>query len=183
MNARRLLVVCLPLFLAGETASAQTPTITLSDAEGPEGNTGLTDFVFTATLSAPASSVVKVKWFTETCTADPKVPCGDGDYLDASGVLTFPMGVTTRTLTVQVVGDTDPEGQEVFFVALSEPQNATLATLPQGQGQGIIDNDDGALPAPPVADYNGDGRTDILWRNATSNRLVSWLMNGLVRVS
>src|SRR4029450_12361347 len=55
--------------------------------------------------------------------------------------------------------------------------------LPQGQGQGIIDNDDGALPAPPVADYNGDGRTDILWRNATSNRLVSWLMNGLVRVS
>src|SRR4029450_5757670 len=112
MNARRLLVVCLPLLLAGATASAQTPTITLSDAEGPEGNTGLTDFVFTATLSAPASSVIKVKWFTETCTADPKVPCGDGDYLDARAAPTSPMGAPPRPLTVQVVGDPDPEGQE-----------------------------------------------------------------------
>ena len=29
-----------------------------------------------------------------------------------------------------------------------------------------------------VADFNGDGRADILWRNATSGQVYLWLMNG-----
>ena len=48
MNARRLLVVCLPLLLAGAAASAQTPTITLSDSQGAEGNSGFTNFTVPA---------------------------------------------------------------------------------------------------------------------------------------
>ncbi len=34
-----------------------------------------------------------------------------------------------------------------------------------------------------TADLNADGFTDILWRHATSGRLVVWLMNGLDRLS
>ena len=79
--------LALPLLLAGSQAWAQTPTLTISDAIGFEGNSGTTDFVFTVTLSEAASAVVKVKWATERCTADPKVPCGTGDYIDADGVL------------------------------------------------------------------------------------------------
>lgn len=172
-------LLALPLLLVGSQVWAQTPTLTISDAVGFEGNSGTTDFVFTVTLSEPASAIVKVKWATERCTADPKVPCGTGDYIDAAGVLEFAVGATTGTIPVQVIGDTEPEGQEVFLVVLSDPENAVLSVLPQGQGQGIINNDDGALPAPPVADYNADGRTDILWRNQASNRLVAWTMDGL----
>lgn len=171
--------LALPLLLVGSQAWAQTPTLTISDAIGFEGNSGTTDFVFTVTLSEAASAPVRVKWATDRCTADPKPPCGTGDYIDADGVLDFAVGATTRTIVVQVLGDTEPEGQEVFLVVLSEPQNAALSVLPQGQGQGIINNDDGALPAPPVADYNADGRTDILWRNQASHRLVVWAMDGL----
>jgi hypothetical protein len=29
-----------------------------------------------------------------------------------------------------------------------------------------------------TGDYNGDGRSDIVWRNNTSGQVVIWLMNG-----
>ena len=172
------------LLLAATPAFAQTPELRISDAVGAEGDSGLTPFTFTVTLSSAASATVKVKWFTERCTANPKEPCAsDGDYVPADGVVVFAPGDLSETVTVDVIGDTDREGQELFTVGLSHPVNAVLSTLPQGQGQGIILNDDGPLPAPARADFNGDGRTDILWRNQTSNRLVAWLMDGLNRVS
>lgn len=185
MNVKNAPLLALPLLLLAGAVSAQTPALTISDAIAPEGNSGDTDFVFTVTLAPAAAATVKVKWSTEPCTATPKSPCGtdDEDYLPNSGVLTFAPGQTTKTVTVKVFGDTVPEGQESFFVALSQPSNAVLAALPQGQGQGIIDNDDGALPEPPAADFNGDGRTDMLFRNATSGRLVVWLMSGLYRIT
>jgi subtilisin family serine protease len=34
-----------------------------------------------------------------------------------------------------------------------------------------------------VADFNGDGKSDILWRNTTDGRNSLWLMNGLTRQS
>lgn len=184
MKLKPVRFLSLPFLLLAGAAWAQTPALSVSDAIAPEGNSGETDFVFTVTLSPAAASTVKVKWSTEPCTATPKSPCGDDeDYLPDSGALTFAPGETTKTVTVKVLGDTIPEGQESFFLALSQPSNAVLAALPQGQGQGIIDNDDGALPAPAAADFNGDGRTDILWRNTSSQRLVAWMMNGLYRIT
>jgi hypothetical protein len=182
MNLSRMLA--LPVILAAGQAAAQTPTLSISDSVGPEGNSGLTSFVFTVTLSPASSSTVRVKWSTEPCTAEPKVPCGSGeeDYLPDDGVLVFLPGDLSKTITVKVIGDTEQEGQEAFFVALSAPENAVLATSPQGQGQGIILNDDGALPAPARVDYNADGRTDILWRHQISRRVVTWTMDGLNRV-
>jgi hypothetical protein len=34
-----------------------------------------------------------------------------------------------------------------------------------------------------TADFDGNGRPDLLWRNATSGRLSFWMMNGVVRTS
>jgi hypothetical protein len=178
MNLKTVPVLALPCLLLAGGASAQTPALTISDVTAPEGNSGSSNFVFTVTLAPASASIVKVKWSTETCTATPKEPCADGDYNNADGTLTFSPGETVKTIPVEVFGDTTPEGQEVFFVALRDPINAVLSTLPQGQGQGIIDNDDGALVGP-AADVNADGKTDILWRHAVSNRLVGWTMNGL----
>jgi hypothetical protein len=33
-----------------------------------------------------------------------------------------------------------------------------------------------------VADFNGDGKADILWRNATTGQTQTWLMNGNVKI-
>jgi len=34
-----------------------------------------------------------------------------------------------------------------------------------------------------LADFNGDGKVDILWRNQTTGDLLVWYMNGITRVS
>jgi hypothetical protein len=79
-------------------------------------------------------------------TADGTATAGS-DYVATSGTLTFNPGVTTQTITVNVVGDTTVEPNETFLVNLSAPSNATIAT---GQGTGTIVNDDGAPPPPNI---------------------------------
>ena len=64
------------------------------------------------------------------------------DYTSVSGTLTFAPGELTKTINVPVLGDVVTESNETFFVNLSSPTNATLA---DGQGQGTITNDDGAV--------------------------------------
>jgi hypothetical protein len=34
-----------------------------------------------------------------------------------------------------------------------------------------------------LADYNGDGKADILWRNNADGQITMWLMNGLSSTS
>ncbi len=57
--------------------------------------------------------------------------------------LTFAPNETSKTVTVNVNGDTAVEANETFFVNLS---NSTGATIADAQGQGTINNDD----APPI---------------------------------
>ncbi len=63
-----------------------------------------------------------------------------GDYASNTGTVTFAPGETSKTVTVQVNGDTAVEPNETFFVNLS---NATgNATIADNQGVGTIVNDD-----------------------------------------
>src|SRR6185503_1215140 len=64
---------------------------------------------------------------------------GNRDFFSASGTLVFPAGVTSKTVTVSVVGDTRVESDETFFVNLTQSVNATIA---DAQGVGTILNDD-----------------------------------------
>jgi hypothetical protein len=61
------------------------------------------------------------------------------DYTTASGTLTFAPGETSKTVTVNVNGDTSNEADETFFVNLSGASNATVS---DAQGLGTIRNDD-----------------------------------------
>ena len=148
------------LLLAASPAVAQTPELVISDATGAEGDSGLTPFTFTLSLSAPASSTVRVKWFTERCTANPKEPCAsDGDYVPADGVAVFPPGVVSQTVTVDVIGDTDREVRSSSRWACPTRRTRCWPRCRRVRGEGVILNDDGPLPAPARADFNGDGRT------------------------
>ena len=117
------------------------PTITIGSVTAPEGNSGTTAFAFNVALSAAGTAPVTVDY----ATADGTATAGS-DYVATSGTLTFPPGVTTQTITVNVTGDTAVEPNETFFVNLSNPTNATIATA---QGTGTITNDDSA--AAPAA--------------------------------
>lgn len=109
------------------------PTISIADVSGNEGTSGTTPFVFTLTLSNPSSLPITVNF----ATADGTATVAGGDYNSNSGMVTFPAGTTTQTITIQVDGDMTPEGSENFFVNLSGATNATIA---DAQGVGTIAN-------------------------------------------
>jgi hypothetical protein len=58
-----------------------------------------------------------------------------------SGSLTFAAGQTTKTITVQVRGDTKREPDEYFYVLLTSVSNN--AVIDTASGWGTIRNDDG----------------------------------------
>ena len=103
---------------------------------GAEGNSGTTNAVFTVTLSAAAGVAVTVDFATANGTAT-----AGSDYTATNGTLTFAAGVLTQTVTVSVTGDTTVENDEDFFVNLSNAANAAIA---DGQGRGLIVDDDGS---------------------------------------
>lgn len=114
------------------------PIISINDVTLVEGNTGTTNAVFTVSLSNPSSTNVTVNYLTASGTAS-----ASSDYTAlASTALTFTPGQTSKTITVAVTGDTTSEADETFFVNLS---GAVGGIIGDGQGQGTITNDDGAV--------------------------------------
>ena len=107
-----------------------------------EGNSGTTPAVFTVTLSGSTSLPVTVNYATADGTGKAGV-----DYQSATGTLTFAPGETTKTVTVQVIGNTVKQSDRTFLVNLSSP---TQATIGDGQGLGTIKDDDKVNLPPAV---------------------------------
>jgi hypothetical protein len=110
----------------------------VNDVSLTEGNSGLKNFTFTVTRSGNTAGASSVHFSTANGTAS-----SASDYLSRSGTLTFSAGQTTKTVTVQVKGDTTVESNETFFLNLF---SATGATIADGSGKGTILNDDSAAP-------------------------------------
>ena len=112
------------------------PALSVNDVSLTEGNSGLKNFTFTVTRSGDTSGTSVVHFSTANGTAS-----SASDYVLKSGTLTFATGQITKTVTVQVRGDTMVEGNEAFFLNLFAPTGATIA---DGSGKGTIVNDDAA---------------------------------------
>jgi hypothetical protein len=110
------------------------PTLSINDVAVLEGDSGTTNAIFTVTMSAASGQTVSVDY----ATADNTATTANNDYQPVSGTLTFLPGITTRPITVTIVGDTNIEGDEAFLVNLSNPANAAIA---DGQGIGLIQQD------------------------------------------
>ena len=119
------------------------PSLSVNDVTVTEGNSGTTSATFTVTLAPASGQNVSVGYSTADGTAT-----APADYAATSGTLTFAPGQTTRTATVQVVGDTLDELDETFTVNLSDAVNAAIA---DGTGLGTILDDD-PLPALSIND-------------------------------
>jgi hypothetical protein len=124
----------------------ELPTLSISDVSQAEGNSGTTAFTFTVTSSNSINNNVNVNY----ATTDGSATAGS-DYQTTNGNLTIPAGQTSKTITVNVTGDTTKEPDETFFVSLSLAGGATIA---KGQGIGTIINDDGAPPATVQLDQS-----------------------------
>jgi hypothetical protein len=121
----------------GTIVDDDAPSFSVSDVSRAEGNAGTTAFTFTVSLSAPGAVYTGVHYATAAGSAS--TSGGSADYQATSGDLLFATGETSKTVTVQVIGDTRSESDETFFVNLS---NAWEATIADGQGVGTILNDE-----------------------------------------
>jgi hypothetical protein len=126
---------------------ASQPKLTIGDVTTTEGNTGTRAFTFTVTLSAASSQPVTVAYATANGTAT-----AGSDYQTATGTLTFAPGQTSKTVTVQILGDRLPEANETFVVNLSSTTNATIA---DGQGVGTIADDEPRISIGDVSKQEG----------------------------
>jgi hypothetical protein len=116
--------------------------VSIDDVSLTEGDTGTSPCTFTVTLSAPSAQTITVDYATADDTATGSGNANDYNKIN-NGTLTFDPGVMSQQITVNVVGDSDSETDETFFVNLSNPSNGVIL---DGQGVGTIVNDD----APPI---------------------------------
>jgi vibriolysin len=127
--------------VVGLQCPTSPPLLSLSDATVVEGNGGLTQAMFTLSMSRVAPSPVSVQLYTGTGTAGPS------DYNGVSTTIVIPAGQLSVGIPVQLVGDTVVERNETFTVNIHSPVGAVVR---KSQGLGVITNDD--LPTMSIAD-------------------------------
>ena len=106
----------------------------MSQREGKKNQT--TQFSFTVMLSVAYDQPVTVSFQTVNGTAT----TGDNDYVARAGTLTFAPGETTKTITIDVMGDSKKEADETFYLDLVG--NSTNSVLDKKRGIGTVLNDD-----------------------------------------
>lgn len=117
------------------------PVVKFGDASVVEGDGGQTFMAFTITVT-PGDHPVGVGY----ATFDGSAHAGE-DYAPVSGTLTFQPGDPPQTVLVPIIGDDVVEGEERFYLDLTDLDDAVFA---DPTGEGTIVDDDGAPPALPV---------------------------------
>ena len=111
------------------------PAFAIDDVTVVEGNSGTQSATFTITKYGPGAGGVKVTTQNGTARA------GE-DYDAVNTTVSFTVSDTTKTVTVPVRGDTNPENDETFYANLSEPFGTDSGIL-DSQGTGVIASDEG----------------------------------------
>ena len=117
-------------------------TIAAADATKPEGNAGSTAFTFTLTRTGLTAGTTTVDYAVAGTGASPAGAADFGGTL-TGGTVSFAAGETSKTLTVNVSGDTTVEADEGFTVTLENASGGTQIVTPAAVGS--IVNDDAAV--------------------------------------
>jgi len=126
------------------------PTISIGSAVIIEGATGATSVIVAVTLSNPSGSTITVDHATRPNTATAS------DFTATAGTLTFGPGVTMQTVSVDVIGDTLVEGNEDFFIGLTNATNATIGDRDGEAEDGVTIVDDDGSPALTISNVAVD---------------------------
>ena len=167
-ESNETVVITLSGATAGSTIGTASGTGTIRDdepnfsidspsvAEGDSGDTS--NLTFTVTLSESYTSALTVDY----ADAGTGTATSGTDYTAvAGGTLTFAAGVTTRTITVPVTGDTADEGaSETVVIMLSNATAGTGISTASGTGT-ITDNDPQFSIADASATEGDSGSVDM----------------------
>lgn len=144
------------------------PALTVSNPSVIEGNRGTTQATFTLGLSP-----CPVPFVLDFATADGTAMAGT-DYVATNGTLFFLPGQTNLSLTVTVIGATNVEPNETFYLNLSDVFGrvfSATATIVDDDSMADTDQDGlpdawerfyfGSLQYGPLDDPDRDGRNNL----------------------
>ena len=112
--------------------------ISVEDANTTEGDKGKRAITFTVNLDQAAPQDLTLSYHTETGSAEDQN--GNNDFWQKTGSVTIPKGYESTTITIDVDGDFQDEGDEQFYLILSDPAYGTF-TDNNATGT-ILDDDD-----------------------------------------
>ncbi len=123
-----------------------------------EGNSGGTAFTFTVTRSGNTTGSTNVNWAVTGGTTNPTNAADFVGNALPKGIVSFAAGETSKTVAVNVNGDTTFEPNENFDVTLSTPTGG--ATITNAKATGTIQNDDSVnLAIAPTNVVQAEGNT------------------------
>ncbi|MEA3002148.1 MAG: uncharacterized protein QOH81_936 [Sphingomonadales bacterium] len=117
----------------------------ITDSSVVEGNAGTTPISFTVSREAGSNVAATVHYQVNLPGGAAGASAGDFSSPVLSGDLSFGANELSKTITLQVVGDTANEANESFSITLSAPTNG--AAIADGTGAGTIVNDDAFVSA------------------------------------
>ncbi|HYD65498.1 Calx-beta domain-containing protein, partial [Azospirillum sp.] len=138
-------------------------TIAATDAHKAEGTGSTTPFTFTVTRSGNTNASASVDYTVTGTGANPADAADFGGTMP-SGTVSFGVGESSKTVTLNVAGDGTVEPDETFAVTLSNPVGMSIGS---GTATGTIQNDDsagGAITGTSGPDYlSGGASADVLY--------------------
>ncbi|MDT4966099.1 MAG: large repetitive protein [Acidobacteriota bacterium] len=156
------------------------PSLSINDISIIEGNSGRKTAVFTVTLSSKSAQQVAVSYRAAAGTAT-----ADQDYQTVFGRMLFGPEGTSQTIFVDIFGDAVNEGNETFFMDLSDPSGATIA-----RARGvctIIDDDNSVLQlnqsSYTVGEAGGNVALLVTRTDATSTATVNYATSDTFPIS
>lgn len=151
-------------------AGGGQPVLSVANVALAEGNSGNTAFAFVLSLSEPAGEG-GVSF--EVSTSDGTATAGSDYVAIAATPMSIAEGDDSAGVTVQVIGDTDNEADETFFVDVANVTGALPASL---QATGTILSDDFNLI--PVHDIQGPGGSSpLLGQTVVTSAVVTAVRN------
>ncbi len=162
-----------PAYTLNLAALCLRPAISIDDASVEEGDGETRSATFTVTLAeaAEADYPVSAAFATADGTAN------SSDYEPVSGTVSFGPGETTKTISVDVLGDTAAESTETFALVLSSASEGTIVRA-QGQGRIVDDDADKVPPENPTSlasasheagAWSNDSEVEAHWSGASDN--------------
>ncbi|MGD9881238.1 MAG: Ig-like domain-containing protein [Reyranella sp.] len=133
-----------------ETTAVASVSISVAVSTRSEGNSASTPFTFTVTRTGDTSAAHSVAYAVSAAAVFPVDADDFAGHVLPSGTVVFLAGETTKTITVDVAGDTDLEASENFVVTLSAPSLGL--SIDTASATGKIVNDDSAPPVSTIDD-------------------------------
>ena len=137
--------------------AGQKPAYSINNVDLVEGDAGTSNMVFTITRSGSTAVAGSVKYHTLGLAGN--ATAGEDFTNKAPTSVSFPVGVTSKNVSVAIKGDLVAEGDEYFQVVLSDAVNGDLPFFPWGYGQ-ILNDDSSAPTSIAIGDVTveeGDG--------------------------